>query len=105
MVDRDEYTAVCGADEVPDLMPKRVVVDGRGILICRSGGELYAVDETCPHEKKSMRYGVVQRGEIVCPHHRYRFDLETGRCKRRRRCAPAEIYDVEVEDGTIFVRI
>lgn len=99
----DDFEPVCSLDEVPEVRPKKVVVDGRGILLCRSGGEIRAVDEICPHEKRSMRYGVVQRGRIVCPHHRYKFDLETGRC--RQRCAPAQLYEVRVEDGTVFVRV
>ena len=98
----EAFVAVCDVDEIPDLMPKRVEVGGRGILVCRTGSGIHAVDEICPHKKKSMRYGVVQRGEIVCPHHRYKFDLETGRC--RRRCAPVEVYETKVEEGTVYLK-
>ena len=84
------------------MMPKRVDIDGQGVLICRTDDGFAAVDETCPHKQRSMRYGVVQRGQIICPHHRYKFDLETGRC--HRRCAPVAVYDVEVIDDDIYVR-
>jgi nitrite reductase/ring-hydroxylating ferredoxin subunit len=99
----DHFHAVCEVDDVPDLRPKHVEVADRDVLLCKTGGELYAVDEICPHENKSMRYGVVQRGQIVCPHHQYRFELESGRC--RRRCAPVEVYETKIEDGTVYVRV
>ena len=98
----DEFHAVCDVDDISGPMPRRVEIDGRGILLCRSGDEVFAVDEICPHENESMRYGVVQRGQIICPHHRYKFDLETGRCNKR--CAPARLYEVRVDDGTVYVR-
>ena len=96
------FELVCGVDEVPDLMPRRVEVNGRGVLVCKTDDGFSAVDEICPHKDRSMRYGVVQRGQIICPHHRYKFDLETGRC--RRRCPPVAVYEVKVVDGDIYVR-
>lgn len=103
VLDVDEtYVPVCEVEDVPDLRPLPVEVEGRRLLICKSSESLFAVDEICPHENRSMRYGVVQRGMIICPHHRYKFELETGRC--RHRCPPATVFDVEVEEGTVYVR-
>lgn len=99
----DDFEPVCSVDEVPDVRPKQVEVGGRSILLCRSGGDIHAVDEICPHEERSMRYGVIRRGRIVCPHHQYKFDLDTGRC--HRRCAPVEVYDVRIDDDTVYVRV
>lgn len=96
------FVPACGVDEVGAPLPKRVELDGRGILICRDGGDYYAVDEICPHENKSMKFGVVFNGELTCPHHQYRFKLEDGRCNRR--CAPVITYDLEVVDDQIWVK-
>lgn len=95
------FRPICTVEEVPEHMPFRGEVDGRGVLVCRDGGQFYAVDEICPHENKSMRRGVVFRGEIVCPHHQYRFELETGRC--HRRCAPLQTYELTVFDGEVWI--
>ena len=56
------YEYACDASEVGQPMPKLVTLGGRGVLICREGDELFAVDEICPHENQSMRYGVVFGG-------------------------------------------
>jgi nitrite reductase/ring-hydroxylating ferredoxin subunit len=102
-LEQEGYVSVCDVDDVPDMRPKKVEIDDHSILICRGEDGLFAVDEICPHEDKSMRFGVVQWNKIVCPHHQYRFDLDTGKC-RRRRCEPVPVYDLEIVDGTVYVR-
>ncbi len=98
------YRAVCAVEAIPQMMPKKVDVDGRSLLVCRDQGEVYAVDEICPHKQRSMAYGVVFAGKLTCPHHQYEFELATGRCTRRR-CAPVLTYEVEVVDAQVFVRL
>jgi len=99
----EDYEWVASVEDVPRMRPLSVEVDGRGVLVCLQDDEVRAVDEICPHEERSMRYGVVQGGSIVCPHHQYKFDLETGRCKRHK-CEPATTYEVHLEDGEVFVK-
>ena len=98
----EDFERVCAVDEVPEHMPRRVEVNGRGVLVCRKDGEIFAVDAICPHENESMERGVIFQGQIICPHHQYRFDLKTGRCNRR--CAPVQTYEVKVVDGGVWVR-
>ncbi len=97
------YEAVCELDEIPQMMPRKVDVGGQGVLLCRDGGEIKAVDEICPHKNKPMTYAVVHGGKIVCPHHMYEFDLNTGTCNKRR-CPPVETFEVEVVDDVVYVR-
>jgi nitrite reductase/ring-hydroxylating ferredoxin subunit len=98
----EHFVPVCDVDDIPDIRPFHAEIGGRGLLICRSGGDIYAVDERCPHEDQSMRYGIVRRGRIVCPHHQYSFELDTGEC--RKRCPPVHTFEVEIEDETVYVR-
>ena len=95
---------VAAIDEVGEVMPLKVDAAGRSLLICRSSGEVYAVDEICPHKNESMRYGVIFQGKLTCPHHQYGFDLETGTCDRRR-CAPVDVYPCEIRDGRVWVQV
>lgn len=97
------YQRACKLDEIGSPMPKRVEVEGRGVLLCREGEKIHAVDEICPHENKSMRFGVVFDGAITCPHHQYRFKLEDGRT--RRRCAPLQLYEARIHDEHVWVKL
>ena len=98
----DDFEYACTVDEVPEFMPRKVQVADRGVLVCRKDGAIHAVDEICPHKNQSMERAPVINGEIICPHHRYRFNLETGRCNQR--CAPVQVYEVAVADDQVWIR-
>lgn len=101
---QDGFELACSLEEVPDDMPMRVEIQGQGVLICRSEDAIFAVDEICPHKRRSMAYGIVFEGDLICPWHGYAFNLETGRCDQRR-CEPATVYEVQIVDEQVYVRI
>ncbi len=100
----DGFTLACLTSEVPVVMPRKVMIAGRALLICRDQERFFAVDELCPHKNESMAYGVVMDGKLICPHHQYAFNLETGRCQVRR-CAPVQTYETLELDGAIYVKL
>lgn len=99
----ESYEHVASMDEIPEMRPLVVEVNGHGVLLCLQDGEVRAMDEICPHKQLSMRHGFVHGGAMVCPHHQYKFDLQTGR-SRRHKCQPAETFETHVEDGEVYVR-
>ncbi|HYO55368.1 Rieske (2Fe-2S) protein, partial [Archangium sp.] len=43
------------------------------------GGQRYAVNRYCPHQGADLREGWIEEGRyLVCPRHRWRFDLREG---------------------------
>lgn len=98
------FELACMLSEIPTMLPRKVSIKGRSVLICRGEQGVFAVDELCSHKSLSMAFGVVHEGKIICPHHQYTFDLDTGRCSMRR-CAPINTYPVEVVDEEVFVKI
>lgn len=55
-------------------------VDGKTLCIARHGERLLACAHKCPHAGGHLVEGYVDgMGNIVCPLHRYKFNLETGR--------------------------
>jgi nitrite reductase/ring-hydroxylating ferredoxin subunit len=59
-----------------------VVKGGKKICIAHSNDGFFAVSDRCPHNGFSLSKGnCSEDNAIVCPLHRYRFDLRTGRSK------------------------
>lgn len=62
-----------------------VLVRGKRICVARAGAtkpgdRMYACAATCPHAGGRMAGGWLdERGNIVCPLHRYQFSLANGR--------------------------
>ncbi len=55
-------------------------VEGKKITLARHQEGLYAFAYKCPHASGIMADGFVDAlGQVVCPMHRYRFDIKNGR--------------------------
>ncbi len=79
-----------------------VDIGGREITVVRGDGGFFALWNRCPHANGRVGDGEVHGTTIVCPLHRWKFDLRTGATPRDRRLK-ATIYPVEVVDGVVFV--
>jgi nitrite reductase/ring-hydroxylating ferredoxin subunit len=57
-----------------------VNADGKTISIGRYKEELFAFPSTCPHASGRLCDGYIDPlGNVVCPIHRYKFSMKTGR--------------------------
>jgi nitrite reductase/ring-hydroxylating ferredoxin subunit len=57
---------------------KAVSVDGRTVVLWRSDGQIYALDNRCPHMGFPLDRGSCAGGILTCHWHSARFDLRTG---------------------------
>jgi ferredoxin-nitrite reductase len=67
-------------DEIAEGCAKLLRVKGEEAAIFKDNGELYGIENICPHAGGQLSKGWIEGGEAVCPLHRYRFDLKTGAC-------------------------
>jgi nitrite reductase/ring-hydroxylating ferredoxin subunit len=72
-------------DEFASANPLRKEVNGWPLLIIRDGEEIHAFYNLCTHVGVQMNAAHTSEGTIVCPYHRARFDLRTGRCLNSMR--------------------
>ncbi|MCK3826273.1 Rieske (2Fe-2S) protein [Pseudomonas sp. 910_23] len=80
-----------------------VQVEGQAILLCQARQAVYAVENRCPHQGKTMDGALIRRGQLICPHHGARFDLETGEALGpHTRCA-LTTYKVHLIDSDVMI--
>ncbi|WP_379091278.1 Rieske (2Fe-2S) protein [Pedobacter sp. UC225_65] len=56
-----------------------VKADGRKICLIKNEGAFYATQNTCPHAGGILSGGWCKEGNLVCPIHRWEYNLKTGR--------------------------
>lgn len=57
-------------------------VGKKKICVAHTTEGFFAVNDKCPHNGASLGAGhCTEQGSVVCPVHRYHFDLKTGRAK------------------------
>lgn len=50
----------------------------RGIVVCRAGGALYALDDSCSHADTPLSEGRLRGHSLICPLHGAGFDVRDG---------------------------
>lgn len=81
----------------------RVTVGDRAIAMFRIEDDVYAIGDRCSHAEASLAEGEVWDGSVECPRHGSEFDLKTGEPGALPATVPVPVYDVVVEDGTVFL--
>jgi nitrite reductase/ring-hydroxylating ferredoxin subunit/ferredoxin len=79
-------------------------LEGRSILLCRTGGDIVAVSNSCTHLGQPLEKGRIMGGRIFCPHHSACFDLRTGEAESGPAVTPLPCYPVRVEEGRVWIR-
>ncbi|MDJ0573133.1 MAG: Rieske (2Fe-2S) protein [Pleurocapsa sp. MO_192.B19] len=95
-----------------------VKLEEQSLLLLNESGNIYAINNICPHLKLPLKKGkVTADGTIVCPWHRSEFDLETGEVKNWCPFPPVVgnvlgkistektlgVFPTRIEDGQILV--
>ncbi len=102
----DREDAVCRLDELERGMPKLVTVRGRKVVLVRIAGEVFALQNACPHKGAPLCEGTVSeaRAELICPWHRFRFGLRDGRSVTNPELS-VPTFETRVTDGSVFITI
>lgn len=83
----------------------RVEAGREEIVLARSGGEIFALEDRCSHEDYPLSDGELEDGQIECIYHGARFDLRTGKAVRLPAVRPVRTFPVEIRDGGVFVEV
>jgi nitrite reductase/ring-hydroxylating ferredoxin subunit len=74
----------------------------KSIVLSNLGGNLFAIDESCPHNGASLFGGKLDGRLLQCPAHGLRFDLATG-CMPNVRGFGVGTYPVEQQQGRYLI--
>uniref|UniRef100_E6PD17 Putative Assimilatory nitrite reductase (NAD(P)H) small subunit n=1 Tax=mine drainage metagenome TaxID=410659 RepID=E6PD17_9ZZZZ len=72
------------------------------VAIFDCDGELFALENACPHQGGPLVEGSVEQGVVTCPWHAWRFDLRTG-CMTLGDFARVARFAVRIDEGRIWL--
>jgi len=76
-------------------------VGKKGYCLLRHEGRWFAFDAKCSHANGPLAAGWVEEGCIVCPWHRYAFDLDSGQAERGGYFI--ETYPVKEKENKLWI--
>lgn len=74
------------------------------VLVARSGGQFFAIEDLCTHDGAELAGGAIEGNDIVCPRHGARFCLRTGQALTPPAYEPVRVFATKVENGRLWVR-
>jgi nitrite reductase/ring-hydroxylating ferredoxin subunit len=103
------YLLFGSEDKAKENLPENKVVAieaaGKSLCIVRYAEGYFVTDNKCPHQGLPLsRGGFCENGLIVCPFHRYSWEIKTGR-ETRKNERNMEVYPVKVCAEGVFVGI
>ncbi|HNP95102.1 MAG TPA: Rieske 2Fe-2S domain-containing protein [Cyclobacteriaceae bacterium] len=80
-----------------------VVVHQQRICLARVEDDFFAVEDKCSHNGESLSKGNINYlGEVICPWHGYRFNLQTGR-ESGERSRDLNTYAIKSDESGFYV--
>ena len=99
-----DFVEAARLDEVPAGTAKTVTIAGKAVALFNVGGQVYAIDDTCPHAGSSLGNGKLDGRIVTCRSHGMRIDVVTGCFPASEGFAVAS-YQVMVLAGMILVAL
>jgi len=92
------------AADIPEGGNVVVVVEQKDVAVFRVKGELFAIDDRCPHMGASLSGGFVEDGVVTCPWHYWRFRLCDGAWADNPKVKTG-CYAVHVEGDAVQIEV
>jgi 3-phenylpropionate/trans-cinnamate dioxygenase ferredoxin subunit len=99
-----DFVPVLEEKELQEGAMKLVSVEGSPVLLIKQSGQIFAIDNRCPHMGCAFSGGNLEGLVIVCPCHEWRFNLKTGEYEDEPTIK-LTIYEHKIISGKICVKI
>ena len=106
------FIKVATTDEIRPGEMKAFDIEGKDILLAGYEGSYYAINNKCTHMNGDLSKGKLEGKIVICPRHKSRFDITTGKCITgpkigflKLKTRDATSYKVRLEGNKIEVKI
>ena len=90
---------------IPLHTARLLTVKGQRVCLAHTFEGFRAIQDACPHLGESLSKGKVNYlGEVVCPWHSYRYDLNSGE-ECSGRSVAAHRYPLEIKANALWIGI
>jgi nitrite reductase (NADH) small subunit len=98
-----ELVKLATRSELPDRgKVKEFFVPGRAVCVVNLDGEIYAMDNICPHWGGPLGRGTIENCRLRCPWHGWDFDPKTGTTSRKADVV-VPTYKVRIEGDDVYI--
>jgi nitrite reductase/ring-hydroxylating ferredoxin subunit len=97
------FRKVARLNEIPEGRGLCVRVGALDVGLFRVEGQVYAMENRCPHADAPLHEGELAGAVVTCPGHGWEFDVRTGWRPDDPDGWPIPCFEVRVEDGEVWI--
>lgn len=99
-----EWIKIGEFTKVNESKPTQVAIDGLDLVIYKLSGELFVINNSCPHQHAPVLAEGIREGyALTCPLHGWTFDLKSGKSTNGQ--SRLRKYDYRLDGDDIFIEI
>jgi len=99
------WQTVCKVGDIPQSGGRTVLVGDLSIALFRlTDDSIKAIENRCPHKNGPLVEGVISGGDVLCPLHNWRVNLDSGEVAAPESGCVSR-FSVKVEDGQVFLEL
>ncbi len=99
------FTPLCDAEDLWAGEMREFKIGNRAVLVIKlDGGEIVALQGTCPHQRIPLAEGALDGTVLTCRAHLWQFDVTSGKGINPTGCRLAR-YPVQIDGGVVSVAI
>ncbi|MEW4982161.1 MAG: nitrite reductase small subunit NirD [Cycloclasticus sp.] len=96
---------ICTIDEIPPSGGRTVIAGKTSIALFRlTDDSIKAIENRCPHKDGPLVDGIISNGDVLCPLHNWRVNLDSGQVAAPDSGCVTR-YPVKVEGRQIFLSL
>ncbi len=83
---------------------KKITIGNKKLCLVKYQDGYFALSAKCPHAGADLSTGWCENGKIICPFHRYSYNLLNGRGSEPQGDY-VETYSVEIRENSIYIGV
>ena len=100
----NDFVTVAKVGDIPEGQGMAYAVNDRMVAVFLEDGKYFSIDDFCPHMGASLASGYLEKGEVTCPWHAWRFCIYDGKwCDNPK--VGIDHFEVRVVGEEIQVRV
>lgn len=97
------FVPVATVHDVPPGALWRVEIAGRLVCLANVAGQIYAINDDCPHIGGALSEGELEGCVVTCPVHLAQFDVRSGRVLRGPAREDVPTHQVRIEGEQVLL--
>jgi toluene monooxygenase system ferredoxin subunit len=103
-MEKAQRVVLCKIGDIAVNGIKQVDAAGKKLCVLNGGDRVFACQATCPHEDYPLCDGVFDGETLTCLEHLWQWSLPEDGEPRGLAESRLEMYPVEVENGTVYLK-